>query len=318
MKIKDIKKVELHLHLDGSVKVSTISKMANLDYSYVKKKMIIEQEKTEDLTTYLEKFDFPIKFMQTYDNLKLIAKDLIDQLIEDNVVYAEVRFAPIKHTLQGLDLDSVIMAVLSGLMSDKVKTKLILCMMRGDSEENNLKIIELAKKYNLPIDLAGDEKRFPNELYEKLFVKIRNYNLMYTIHAGESRGSKSIISALDMKTKRLGHGVKIENNSELIERIKKDNITLEICPTSNINTRCFSDIKYHPIYEYYKKGINISINTDNRTVSNTTLNKEYEILMDNFPFTIEDFININIKALDNAFINSDEKEEIKNMIKNSK
>lgn len=314
MEIKDIKKVELHLHLDGSVRVKTITELSSLDYSYVEKQMVIKDEKNASLTDYLKKFDFPLKFMQTENNLKRFASELVEDLIKDNVVYAEIRFAPIKHMDAGMDLDMIVLSVLSGLMNDKVKTKLILCMMRGDSKDNNNKIIELARKYNLPIDLAGDEKRYPNELYKEQFKKIEEYGLKYTIHAGEAKGAKSIMSALDFRTKRLGHGVKIENNEKLIDRIIKNDILLEICPTSNVNTKFVSDIKYHPIYDYYVKGIPISINTDNRTVSNTTLNKEYQLLMENFPFTVEDFININVNALNHSFLEPDEIEELEKLL----
>ena len=314
MEIKDIKKIELHLHLDGSVRVKTITELSSLDYSYVEKQMVIKDEKNASLTDYLKKFSFPLRFMQTENNLKRIASELVEDLIKDNVIYAEIRFAPIKHTDAGMDLDTIVMSVLTGLMSDKVKTKLILCMMRGDTKENNNKIIELARKYNLPIDLAGDEKRYPNELYKEQFKKIKDYGLKYTIHAGEAKGAKSIISALDFCTKRLGHGVKIEGDEKLIERLIKNDILLEVCPTSNVNTKFVSDIKYHPIYDYYVKGIPISINTDNRTVSNTNLNKEYKMLMDNFPFTIEDFININVNTLKHSFLNDEDKEELEKVL----
>ena len=314
MEVKDIKKVELHLHLDGSVRVRTITELSSLDYYYVEKQMVVKDEKNESLTDYLKKFSFPLRFMQTENNLKRIASELVEDLIKDNVIYAEIRFAPIKHTDAGLDLDTIVMSVLAGLNNDKVKTKLILCMMRGDTKENNDKIVELARKYNLPIDLAGDEKRFPNELYKEQFKKIRDYGLKYTIHAGEAKGPKSINSALDFGTKRLGHGVKIEGDEHLIERLIKNDVLLEVCPTSNVNTKFVSDIKYHPVYDYYVKGLNISISTDNRTVSNTTLNKEYKLLMDNFPFTIEDFIKINVNSLKHSFLDDEAIEELEKVL----
>ena len=125
MEIKDIKKVELHLHLDGSVRVKTITELSSLDYYYVEKQMVIKDEKNADLTDYLKKFSFPLKFMQTENNLKRIASELVEDLINDNVIYAEIRFAPIKHMDAGMDLDTIVMSVLAGLNNDKVKTKLI-------------------------------------------------------------------------------------------------------------------------------------------------------------------------------------------------
>lgn len=313
--VDDIKKVELHLHLDGSVRVETIKELSGLDYNFVKEQMQVNDDATS-LVDYLKKFDLPLRFMQNYNNLKRIAKELVEDLEKDNVVYAEIRFAPNKHTQGGLTLDEVVMAVLSGLeKSDKVKTKIILCMMRGDGLDKNLEVIRLARKYNMPLDLAGDEKNYPNYKYIDLFKLINDYGLKFTIHSGEARKSESIIKALDMKAKRIGHGINLENDKELINRLKKEDVLLEICPTSNLNTKVFENIKQNPIYDLYKQGVNVSINTDNRTVSNTTLNKEYQLLLDNFDFTIEDIKKININSLKHSFLNEEEINDLVDLLK---
>ena len=145
MSFKDIPKIELHLHLDGSVRPETIADILKIDINKVKEETIAK-EKCEDLNDYLTKFELPIKAMQTKENLKRITHELISDLKDENVIYAEIRFAPIKH-IENLTLEEVVEAVTQGLKNEDVKTNLILCMMRDSSYEENLKIVELAKKY---------------------------------------------------------------------------------------------------------------------------------------------------------------------------
>lgn len=317
-KIKKIKKIELHLHLDGSVSKELASKLSGLDLDTVSSKMVLN-DNCLNLSKYLDKFTFPINLMQTKENLKLIAKDLVDRLEKDNVIYAEIRFAPILHTKAGLSLEAVIDSVLEGFNENKtVKTNLILCMLRGLDKKDNLKIIELASKYLnkgvVAIDLAGDEAKYRLKEYEDLFKIIKEKNIPFTIHAGEVL-KDDIELAIKLGAKRLGHGVKIIDSEELLTKIKEKNILLEVCPTSNIHTNAFNNYESHPIYNLYKKGINISINTDNRTVSNISLNQEYEKLAEIFDFTKEDFMKINKNAINYSFLPPLEKIKILEKLK---
>lgn len=304
-----MKKVELHVHLDGSVREDTLKELLIKENKDVPSSFHVSND-VESLNEYLEKFDYPIKVMQTSENLKRIAFELTEDLKKDEVIYAEVRFAPLKHTLKGLSLDEVVLAVMDGLKSSDLKTTLILCCMRNDSLEDNKKVVDIAHKYNLPVDLAGAEALYETKNFKELFDYIRSLDLKYTIHAGEASGSDSIMAAISFGTKRIGHGVRCDEH--VIDEYLKNDITLEICPTSNIQTKATEDIKDNPIYKLYKNGIKVTVNTDNRTVSNTTLEKEYELLRKNFPFKDEDFIIMNEYAIDASFIN--EKEELKNML----
>ena len=315
MKISDIPKIELHVHLDGSVNLYLASKLLNKDLDEVKK-MMVAPDKCNDLTDYLKMFDVPVSLMQTKENLKEIAYNLTLDLERDNVIYAEVRFAPLKHTLLGLTADEVILSVLEGLRLNKnIKTNLILCMMRNDSFEDNLKVIELAEKYKdmgvCAIDLAGDEINFKTSDFEDLFKIAYDKNINYTIHAGEAGSIDSLKSALSFKTKRIGHGIKAIDDTEVIDYIIKNNILLEVCPTSNYQT--LKSLKYseHPLYTLYKNGVNVLVNTDNRTVSNISLNEEYEKLIHDFNFSIDDFIKMNLNAINFLFINEEEKKDIR-------
>ena len=314
-KIKKLKKVELHLHLDGSVSIDTISKITNINSNELRDKMIA-QDKCKNLSEYLTKFDLPISYMQTKDNLTLISSELVNYLQTQNVIYAEIRFAPIFHTKSGLSLSEVIEAVLEGLHSNtSVKTNLILCMMRGASKEDNLKVIDVAYKYLnkgvCGIDLAGAEDIYPLCEYTDLFEIAQSKNIPFTIHAGENRSYKEIELAVDNGAKRIGHGIHAYESIDLQKKLIDKNILLEICPTSNVQTNTVDKYLEHPIKDFYNKGIKVCVNTDNTTVSNITLNEEYLKLHNNFGFTIEDFINMNIMAIDNAFISEEEKQKLK-------
>ncbi|MCH5166690.1 MAG: adenosine deaminase [Erysipelotrichales bacterium] len=317
MESKKIKKVELHVHLDGSIRPSTISEYMNISVDEAKD-LLIAKDKCEDLNEYLTKFDLPVKFMQTKEELIRVAKELVEDLIEDNCIYAEIRFAPNKHT-EKLSLDEVVESALAGLKSEYLKTGLILCMMRGDSFEDNKNIIDLASKYLkkgvVGIDLAGAEALFKTNDYKDLFAYAKSLNIPFTIHAGEADGVCSIEDAISFGAKRIGHGVRSIESEECLNLIKKNDILLEVCPTSNIQTNTFASINDHPIKYLKEEGVPVSINTDNRTVSNVTLSLEYDKLMSTFGFNQNDFDEMNESAIKHAFISENEKRELLEKLK---
>lgn len=316
--IKKLPKVELHLHLDGSISKELAIKLSGLSEKEISNKMTAP-DKCENLSEYLTKFDFPISLMQTQDNLYLVAKDLVDYLEKENVIYVEIRFAPMFHTKEGLTFEEVVEAVLNGLNSNpKVKTNLILCMMRGMNKEDNLKTIEVAQKYLnngvCALDLAGAEDKFPLEEYLDLFKIAKDKNIPFTIHAGENGPAREVEKAIQIGAKRIGHGIHAIEDQKVLKLIKEKNILLEICPTSNVQTNAVSIYQEHPIYELYQNQIPLNINTDNITVSNITITEEYQKLYEIFNFNIEDFKNMNVDAIDHAFIDKKTKEQLKNQI----
>ena len=312
--IKKLKKVELHLHLDGSVKIDTISNITNENKETLKDKLIAK-DKCENLSDYLTRFEIPIRCMQSKENLIEISKQLVDYLETQNVIYAEVRFSPILHTKNGLSAEEVIKYVLEGLKLNKnVKTNLILCMMRGECKDYNLKIIDLPYKYLnkgvCAIDLAGAENLYALSLYIDLFKIAKEKGIPFTIHAGENGNYKEIELAIELGAKRIGHGIHA-NESDLFQiRLIEDIILLEVCPTSNVQTNAIDVYKNHPINDFYKKKIKVCINTDNKTVSNISLNDEYIKLYETFNYSLEDFKIMNINALNGSFVSNEEKEEL--------
>ena len=314
-----MKKIELHLHLDGSVRIETASEILGIDYDTCKINM--EAKGLSSLDEYLTRFSYPIKVMQTYENIKRVSHELALDLISDEVIYAEVRFAPIFHQNEGLSLVEICKAALDGfsLESDKIKINLILCMMRNESYENNKKIIDLYLKHIDPrivaLDLAGSETLFPNKMFTNLFDEIKEKNIPFTIHSGEVDNLENIKIALDYGFKRIGHGINIYRNKDLIKLAKKKKVLLEVCFTSNVDTLSVESHLRHPLGFLYKQGLNLSINTDNRTVSRTTLNLEYERINAYFDITDKELKRMNIKAMKYSFADNNTKKEIIKLLK---
>jgi len=318
-KINNLKKIELHIHLDGSIPINTLTKLSKLDEETLKK-AVIAKDKCHNLSEYLTKFELPIKYMQTKENLKIVSKSLVDYLETQNVIYAEIRFAPMFHTKKGLTYDEIITSILEGLKSNQfVKTNLILCMMRGFPEEENLKTINIAKKYLnkgvCAIDLAGAEDKYPLSNYIKLFEIAKEKNIPFTIHAGENGNYQEIDLAIKLGTKRIGHGIHAYESINTQKSLIENNILLEICPTSNVQTNSIDTYQNHKISDFYHKGIKVSINTDNKTVSNISLNEEYLKLHKHFKFKEKDFIKMNEYAISSSFLSEEEKLTLKEKLK---
>lgn len=317
-KLLRMPKVELHVHLDGSVSLDLLEKWSGLNSDEVRKKTVSQNDSS--LKEYLEHFNFVNEYLQTKKGLELASFMLGTELEKENVVYAEIRFAPLLHTKQGLTLNEVVDSVLLGLSHVHVKTNLILCMLRGYSKDDNKKIIELANKYLgrgvVAVDLAGDEEHIPFKDSEYLFSICKFANIPTTIHAGEvlTRDIKDVLGY----TKRIGHGIQIATDKELMSLVKNNDILLEVCPNSNIDTKNIDSYTNHPVKVLYDYGIKLCINTDNRTISNISLTDEYINLVNILGFTYNDLIDMNLNAIDYAFINDKEKEELKKIFQNKK
>ena len=314
MNLLNFPKIELHLHLDGSVRPSTVSDILNLKKKEVEKNMLVDIS-CKDLNEYLTEFDLPLKILQTKENLIRVSEELAIDLKKDGVIYAELRFAPILHTREGLTCEEVIEAVIEGISKVNVKINLIICLMRNVSDNDNYKVIEAGLKYInnrvVGFDLAGAEAIYKTSNFKELFKYISKYDVPFTIHAGEADGINSIKSAIEFGTKRIGHGVRIMEDNSMIQYAKDNNITFEVCPTSNIDTKIYKEYRDHAIKKMYDNKLNITINTDNRTVSNITLTEEYNKLINTFKFSLEDLKVMNINAINAPFISNNKKESLK-------
>lgn len=312
-KFEAIKKVELHCHLDGSLDIELAAHWLGKTKEEAKNELC-RSAGVRSLTEYLKKFDLPISLLQLKTHLKEASNRLCKAMKKENVIYAEIRFAPLCHLKKGLSLEEVIDSCLSGIKASELKANLILTMKRESSLKDNKKIIDLAKKYLgkgvCAVDLAGDESLYPTSLFSELFEYAKKKDVPFTIHAGEAGTYADVDSAISFGAKRIGHGVQSIKNFKTMEGLKKNKIPLEICVTSNIDIHLYENIKEHPISRLIDSGILVTINTDNRTISKTDLSHEYYLLNKYFGFNKEDFNKMNLIAIEHAFISEDEKKEL--------
>lgn len=323
MMVNDIPKILLHLHLDGAIDIDDAFKWVKEDGIKISKKDLLRElqvdEECHNLNDYLKKFDLPCKLLQTCERLEITSYHLFQKLAKLNVVYAEVRFAPLKHLEKGLILDDVVISVINGFNKANVESGImggiILSLMRGEEYEKNKNVVDVAKKYLgkgvVGIDLAGAEALYPTKDYVKLFSYAKTLEIPFTIHAGEAAGVESIKAALDIGAKRIGHGVKVIDDEALMERVIKENILLEVCVTSNYQTEAIK--RRHPIEKLYRKGVKISINTDNDTVSSIDINREYARILQETKMDIEDLINCNTNSIPFIFADDKTKNKLLNM-----
>lgn len=313
--------IDLHLHLDGSLSVKTVKELAAMQNIEIPEKeeellkLLRVNEDCKDLTEYLEKFAFPCMLLQSKEAVAVSVYNLQEELKEQGLIHAEIRFAPQLHTNKGLSQREVIEAAIKGLEKSDFSAQLILCCMRGnDNREQNLETVKLAKDYLgkgvCAVDIAGAEALFPTENFEELFALAKELEIPYTIHAGEAAGPESVYKALEFGTKRLGHGVRSLEDPALIEKIVKENITLELCPTSNLHTCMFPCMEEYPICKLMEAGVKVTVNTDNMTVSNISLAKEYGKLIAAFGLTDEEIKGFAKNAVYACFADEKTKAEL--------
>lgn len=293
--------IDLHLHLDGSLSLESVKELANLqniaipsDDTELTRRLQVSDD-CRDLNEYLEKFSFPLTLLQTKEGIETAVYNLEQELKNQGLLYAEIRFAPQLHMQKGLTQTEVVEAAIKGLHRSDFHANLILCCMRGDqNHEENLENIRVAKHFLgkgvCAVDLAGAEALYPTCNFKDLFELASNLQVPYTIHAGEADGPQSVYTALDFGAKRIGHGVRSIEDMNLMKHLAQYEIPLELCPTSNLNTNIFAQLSDYPLRQLMDAGIKATINTDNTTVSGTSLSKEFQNLIHTFNLTEDELL----------------------------
>ena len=313
------KLAELHLHLDGSLRPETVWELAEeqqirlpaADLEELRYQMKVPED-CQSLHECLKRFDLPLLVLQEADALERVTFELTEDLAKEGVTYAEIRFAPQQSMEHGLTQDQAVEAAIRGAkrgmeMYPSIRVGLILCCMRGeDKEALNLETVESVRKYLgdvvCAVDLAGAESLYPTEIFAPVFARVREYGLPMTIHAGEAAGPDSIRTALSYGTKRIGHGISAIQDPGLVEELVKENVTLEICVTSNFQIRSVPSIKEHPIRRLFDAGVRVTVNSDNMTVSGTNVRKELELVKEVFGFTDEEVKRLQEYAWEARFL----------------
>lgn len=334
--IRRAPKVLLHDHLDGGLRPGTVVDLAResgyaaLPETDPDKLGIWFREAADSgsLERYLETFSHTVGVMQTRESLVRVARECAEDLAEDGVVYAEVRYAPELNTKGGLTLNEVVETVQEGLAAGMAKAAAagtpvrvgtLLCGMRMFDRVREA--ADLAVAYRdagvVGFDIAGAEDGFPPADHLEAFEHLRRESVPFTIHAGEAHGLPSIHQALQVcGAQRIGHGVRLTEDivdgklGRLAGWVRDRRIALEMCPTSNLQTGCATSIAEHPITALKDMGFRVTLNTDNRLVSGTTMTREMSLLVEEAGWTVEDLRTVTVNALKSAFIPFDERKAL--------
>ena len=317
-------KTELHCHLDGSLSLPIIRQlaaMAHIDLPASDEELkhhVTAPAHCENLLDYLEAFDYIRPLLQTKEALTLAAYDVAKQAALENVVYIEVRFAPELSMDQGLTVPETIDAVCDGLRQAQeefgIVAKALVCGMRQSDQELTARILDEANEVEnsdfVGFDFAGDEHHYGPKAIKPLIEQVQSYNRPMTFHAGECGCPAFLAESIAMGIKRNGHATILAQEPELLEEFVKNGVTGELCLTSNLQTKAAVTVADFPYLKMKAAGANITINTDNRTVSDTNLTKEYELYHKHFDSSVQDFYVHNKTAIEASFASDEEKEEL--------
>lgn len=345
--VNSLPKVSLHDHLDGGLRPATIIDLAaELDLDLPSHNAhdlgdwFANQSDSGSLVEYLKTFDVTLSVMQTAEGLARIAREFVEDLHADGVIYGEVRWAPEQHLTRGLSLDETVEAVQSGIdegiaavakLGSSIRIGQLVSAMRH--ADNGLEVAKLAVRHRgkgvVGFDIAGPEDGFPPSRMLPAFDYLAEHYFPVTIHAGEAAGLDSIRSALlDGRTLRLGHGVRIAEDIEveaagngsivtlgpLAEWVKDREIALELSPSSNLQTGAIAawgtELIDHPFDMLYQLGFTVTVNTDNRLMSNTTLSQEISLLAETFSYDLGDIATFQINAALSSFLAVEERGEL--------
>jgi adenosine deaminase len=325
--LRGLPKTDLHVHLDGSLRPETIWDLAQADDVELPadsadgvRRWFTQELPERDLVGYLSRFDVTTSVMQTPEALERIAFELVEDAAAENVWYMEVRYAPILSTKRGLSPRQVVDAVERGLrhgqqVHPRTQAHQIICGLRHFEPERAVRMAALAVEYKgrgvLAFDLAGAEIDNPAKRFREAFYLVRHANLNVTVHAGEAYGPESIHQALHWAgAHRIGHGVRLREDPDLLEYVRDHRIPLEMCPTSNVQTGAVDSIGEHPIREYFDRGLRVTVNTDNRLMSDTTMTNEIELLVDRLDFDLEQIKKLLLNGFKSAFLRYPERKAL--------
>ena len=320
-------KLDLHLHLDGSVPPETLFQLAKeqgvpvpgetlagyLEY-------ICRCAQCGSVNEYLKMFDLPVAVMQDGNSLTRVTRELICLLYRQNLAYAEIRFAPQLHTRKGLSQTGAVEAVLAGREQGLKECPgfdvgILCCMMCIGPEtanwKENAETVEVTRAYLdrgvVGLDLAGAEGIVPLKNFAPLFQRAAELGIPCTCHAGDSQGPDTVRDAMDFGARRIGHGHHIYDDPELVRRAIREGITIEVCPTSNI--QCMTQPSYgqHPAKKLLDMGLNVTINTDNMTFAGVDLEAEYGHCLGEMGFTPEDLVKMSENSIRAAFLSEEKR-----------
>ncbi len=322
--MKELPKVELHLHLDCSLSYAAVAQLDDSVSLEEYQREFIAPRRCTSLADFLTRAPRGFQLMQDEAALQLVVEDLFEQLAADGVVYAEIRFAPLLHLERGLTPEQVVAAVDRAteacIRSSGIEARLILCTLRHFDRDQSLLTAKLVEQFRgsrvAALDIAGDEAGYPIDAHVPAFHYAIEHGLYRTAHAGEARGPDSVWETLrEFQPSRIGHGVRSIEDPALVKHLIRKRIHLEVCPTSNLQTGIKQEFAEHAVDELYRAGVPLSISTDTRTITNITLTEEYRNLEQHFGWTAADLAACNQAAIDAAFAPESTKSELRERLR---
>ena len=328
--LEKLPKTDLHVHLDGSLRIPTIidlAKKQNIELPSLDEQQLAQKVMTgkncKNLAEYLSGFEITLSVMQDEEALYRVAYELAEDAAAENVWYMEVRYSPILHTQRGLKLTAIVDAVIEGLMEAEkkfnIKTGVIICGMRNINPETSLQLAELCVAYKnkgvVAFDLAGQEENYPAKKHKEAFYLILNNNINTTAHAGEAFGPESIHQALHYcGAHRIGHGTRLYEDGDLLNYVNDHRIPIETCLLSNVQTGAAASLEKHPLRFYFDYGLRVTINTDNRLISDTTVTNEFYLAAKHLNFNLDDIKSMIVDGFKSAFLPNRAKSIMLNMV----
>jgi adenosine deaminase len=286
----------------------------------------IAPRRCTNLADFLKRAPKGFELMQTEEELRAVTADVFRQLQADNVIYAEIRFAPLLHLAKGLAPEDVVhivnSATTAGIRETGVEARLILCTLRHFSAEQGMTTAELVKKFRgtniVALDIAGDEAGYPIQPQVPAF-EFACANILYrTAHAGEAAGAQSVWETLRLlQPTRIGHGVRSTEDAALLDYLRERQIHLEVCPSSNLQTNVYREMAEHALDALYRAGLSVSISTDARTITDMTLEQEYQNMRNTFGWTNKELLQCNLNAIGAAFLSDDLKEPLSTRLRDA-
>ena len=324
--IKNMPKIELHLHVEGAF---TLQSLMSLIEKYGGDPSINSSEDLEkkfvfkDFPHFIETWVWKNQFFKSAEDFEFTTYYTLKELQQQNVVYAEVFFSPWDFAENGLHAQEITEAHLSAANRAErdfgIQCKLIADISRDVGWENSVERFKQIIPYRdlgvIGIGLGGSEQKFPNALYTDVFKLAKEKGFHVVAHAGEAAGPESVKSALDvLKAERIGHGVRAIEDPDLVKKLKRYQIPLEVCVTSNLQTGVFSSLEKHPLKYFFEEGLAVNINTDDPTMFGTTLTDEFLLLYERLDFSMAKIKKLLTNAIDATFLSKDEKNKIKSKI----
>jgi adenosine deaminase len=321
MDVRALPKIELHLHLDCSLSYDVVHTLAPAVTREEYDRDYIAPARCTNLAEFLRCAPRGFGLMQTEEQLRLVVEDLFRQLQADNIIYAEIRFAPLLHLEDGLTPGQVVHAVDNAtrrmIAATGIEARIILCTLRHYTAAESLATAKLVEQFCgsrvTALDIAADEAGYPLAPHVEAYKFAREHNLFRTAHAGEALGPESVWETLRLlQPTRIGHGTRSYEDPLLVEHLKRERIHLELCPSSNVQIiPSIPDWEHHPIDRLYRAGVPLNVNTDGRMCTPTNMNQEYEGMARVFGWTGEDFLATNLMAVDAAFVEEEVKQRLR-------